>query len=116
MTGRCDESGALPSWPALDGDILRVMNEHAMTPEMLQALREAFEAVRASPFTSPPADGEITAEQIAWWVFHVNGGERGTEFRRARSLQLARLNAAGGKPDDPLPGMTFHEFATVFRL
>jgi len=115
-TGRCDENGALPSWPTLDQEVLRTLNERALTAEMLQALSEAFETVRSAPSASPPAAGEISGEQVSWWINRTNKAERGTEFRRARGMQLAKVSASGGSPDGPLPGLTFNEFASVFRL
>jgi len=115
-TGRLDEQGALPSWPALDGEVLRAMNEQSLTPVMLEALAEAFATVQQAPSAEPAGADTISAEQVAWWIRRVNGAERGTEFRRARSMQLAKLASAGGSPEGPLPGLTFQEFATAFRL
>jgi len=115
-TGRLDEHGALPAWPALDGEVLCAMNELALTPAMLQALAEAFATVQQAPSATASGPDSISAEQVDWWIRRVNGAERGTEFRRARSMQLAKLASAGGNPNGPLPGLTFQEFATVFRL
>lgn len=122
-TGRCIENDEFkPRQFSLDVEVLRAVNERVLTPAMLQQTKLCFDRIRETPSgLQESRSDEISGRQVNWWLQQINKEVgRGTEFRHARELQFAKL-AAGeaksiGDDGDLLPGLTFQEFATVWRL
>lgn len=122
-TGRYDDTGEFkPKQFTLDAEVLRTMNERVLTPAFLQQTKLCFDRIRETPSgLSESRNDEISGRQVNWWLHQINKEiGRGTEFRHARELQFAKLAAseakAIGDDGDLLPGLTFQEFATVWRL
>lgn len=122
-TGRYDENGELKQKQfSLDAEVVRAVNARALTPAMLQRTKLCFDRIRETPSgLQESRNDEISGRQVNWWLRQINKEVgRGTEFRHARELQFAKLAAseveAIGDDGDLLPGLTFQEFATVWRL
>jgi len=117
--GNCEPK---PKQPGFDAEVLRAVNERALTPAMLRQTRLCFDRIMETPSGLPASrSDEISGRQVNWWLRQINRQVgRGSEFRHARELQFAKL--AGGEAEamggdgDLLPGLTFQEFATVWRL
>lgn len=109
----------------VEPDVLCAANEHSMTPELLARVRQCFDRVRGTP--SGLLDGqslgmdEVSGKQVNWLLALDSRGAlgRGSMFKQARALQFLKLppGADGdGMAPDGLPSLTFHEFASLFRM
>lgn len=136
-------SGRVETTPPTSGGAaelsLTETNEQVLTAEMLAALRECFDNLRREneegPFHEERArsDEELSAAGVDAWLTRVNRVlGRGTEFRAARAIQEGKRvalsttgaptrscstagNAAPCEDQQLLPGLSFDEFASVYR-